>query len=238
MKFKKIKWGVVLSGIFCFLWIYLNRNYLLELETLGIKGVIYLTSGYAGYNCIISHGSIYAMMFVFLLQDVLHKDNIQILIRMKRKTYVSLLYKDVIVTALGYSVIFLGIMVTLTMLFENKAMIYTSVFLMGAAILFLYVALYYIFVGSWFVFFKLITASNSRAIVGAIVMIVGLLCLSLFWHIWTPVSVMDVFDLLFTEQLYLEEVGTKAFAILILIIAIYFITLYLFEDRDVLNEEK
>ena len=238
MKYKKIKWGVVLSGIFCFLWIYLNRNYLPELESLGIKGLIYLTSGYAGYNCIISHGSIYAMMFVFLLQDVLHNDNIQILIRMKRKTYVSLLYKDVIVTAIGYSAIFLGIMVTLTMLFENKAMIYTLDFLTGAGILFLYVALYYVFVGSWFVFFKLITASNSRAIVGAIVISVGLLCLSRFWHIWTPVSVMDVFDLLFTGKLYLEEVCIKVFSILILIIAIYFITLYLFKDRDVLNEEK
>ena len=238
MKYKNLKWGVVLSGIFCFLWLYLNRNYLPELERLGIKGLMYLTSGYAGYNCIISHGSIYTMMFVLFLQDVLHNDSVQSLIRMKRRTYISLLYKDIMVTALGYALVFEGIMLTFTILFESKAMVYVSVFLIGIGILFVYVTLYYIFVGSLFVLLKLTMTSNSRAIVGAIVISVALFCLSRFWHIWTPVSVMDVFDLLFTGKLYLEEVCINVFSILILIIATYLITLYLFKEKDVLNEEK
>lgn len=81
-------------------------------------------------------------------------------------------------------------------------------------------------------------SSNSRAIVGTIVVALVLLCLSRFWHIWTPVSVMDVFDLLFNGALYLEAVCINIFSIVVLIIAIYFITLYLFKDKDVLNEEK
>lgn len=145
MRYKSLKWGILLSGIFGFLWLHLNRNYLPRLDELGMQGMIYLASGYAGYNCILSHGSIYAMMFVFMLQDVLHKDSIQILIRMKRKSYISFLYKDIISASLRYSIAFLGVMVVLTMLFESKQMIYDSGFLIGVGILLVYLVLYYFF---------------------------------------------------------------------------------------------
>ena len=238
MRYKKISWGIILGGVFCFLWLYLNRNYLPEIDEMGMQGIIYLTSAYAGYNCISSHGSIYAMLFVMVAQDILPKDSVPMLLRMKRKSYVLLLYKQLLSVAFIFSMVFLGVLIVCTMLFVNGQTIIDTGFLIGAGILLIYLMLYYFFIGSIYCFLKLNLMSNSWAVIGAIGAAIALFCLSDFVNIWTPVSVMDVFDLLFSGGLYLEAVCINIFSIVVLILAIYFITLYLFKDKDILDEEK
>ncbi len=237
MKYKRLVYSFILVIIFSFLWLHLNRNYLSSLDELGIQGMIYLTSAYAGYNSIMSHASMYTIFFLLLLILSMPQNSIQILIRKKRIEFVLIGYKRILCAALQFSGIFMSVLVIFTAIFEKKQMLFETGFWSGAAILIILLALYYFFIGTIFCFFRLVMLSNTKSFVCTFIVSVLLLYFSRFKHLWTPVSSIDIFDLLFENELYLEEAALNSLKIAFLIIALFYITYVMFKEKDVLHEK-
>lgn len=237
MKYKRLTYSLVLIIVFSFLWLHLNRNYLPLLDELGLQGMIYLTSAYAGYNSIISHASIYAVFFLLLYVLSAPNNCIQIFIRKKRIDIILTEYKRLLCAALQFAGLFMGVLVIFTAIFEKKEMIFETGFWLGVVIIFVILVLYYFFIGTIYVFFRLVITSNTKSFVFTFIVSILLLCFSRFMSIWTPVSNIDIFDLLFEKKLYLEEVMFNSIKIIILIVAIFYITYVMFKEKDILDEK-
>lgn len=237
MKYKRLVYRIVLVVIFSLLWLHLNYNYLSSLEELGIQGMIYLTSAYAGYNSIMSHSSMYVIIFLLLIILCMPKTSVQILIRKKRIEYILMEYKRIFWVALQFSGIFMSVFVFFTVLFENTQMLFETGFWSGAGILMVLLLLYYFFIGVIFTFFNILMFSNSKSFICTFIVSVLLLWISRFKKIWTPVSSINIFDLLFDGKLYLEEVLINILKIILLILVILYITYVIFKDKDVLHEK-
>lgn len=237
MKYKRLVYSLILVMIFSFLWLHLNRNYLSSLDELGIQGMVYLTSAYAGYNSIMSHASMYTIFFLLLLIFCTPQNSIQILIRKKRIEFVLLEYKRILWATLQFSVIFMSVLVLFTSIFETKQMLFETGFWSGVAILTILLVLYYFFIGTIFCFFRLIMSSNTKSFVCTFIVSIFLLSITKIKSLWTPVLSVNIFDLLFENELYLEEVVLNSLKIVFLIIAIFCITYIMFREKDVLHEK-
>ena len=131
----------------------------------------------------------------------------------------------------------MSVLVIFTAIFEKKQMLFETGFWSGAAILIILLALYYFFIGTIFCFFRLVMLSNTKSFVCTFIVSVLLLYFSRFKHLWTPVSSIDIFDLLFENELYLEEAALNSLKIAFLIIALFYITYVMFKEKDVLHEK-
>lgn len=237
MKYKRLLISIILVVVFSFLWLHLNHNHLSTLEELGIQGLIFLTSAYAGYNCIISHGSMYVIFFLLLVILCMPKDSVQVLVRKKRTEYILLEYKRMFWITLQFLGIFMGVFVFFTVLFENNELLLETGFWSGVGMLAIFLLLYYFFIGAIFIFFDMLMFSNSKSFVATFITSVLLLCLSMFKKTWTPVSGADIFDLLLDGGLYMDGVVINMGKIILLIAAILCITCIIFKDKDVLHEK-
>ena len=64
-----------------------------------------------------------------------------------------------------------------------------------------------------------------------------LLAVKRYLNVWIPASVTRVFDLLFENSLYAEEILINSAKIIILIVALFAVTYTIFKEKDVLHEK-
>lgn len=235
MRYKKIIYSLVYVVIFFLLWIFLNRNYISILDKLDEHGLVTLTSAYSGYNCIISHGSLYVILFMILLTVEIPKDTIQYLIRIKRKGYLHMMYKKTAVVVLQFAIIFASVLVFLTMYYEKDVVLFSTTFWIGTIIFAVTLYLYYYFVGAVFNFFNLMLFSNQKSFIFTFVLMVVLMRVGR--RVWTPVTTLDVFDDLYSSNLNVLNVVLDIIILIVLSLGTHFLTYIIFKDKDVLNEK-
>lgn len=237
MKYLKIVFSAFLLLLFFILWYHLNRNYFPKLEAMGMNGITYLISEKAGYNNIMSHGSIYTFLFLVYLFQFVPRMNVSILIRRARKGYLLQIYKKVFQAAVLYSIIFSGVMTIGILLCLKYEFIIASRFFIGIMLFLLVQILYYTFIGSVFVLFQTVLSAGSKAMVPASVVSVFFVCLTAQKGIWTPVANLIIFDKLFENTLHVQNVLINAIKVAFLVFVLFFISLTIFKEKDIVNEK-
>lgn len=199
--------------------------------------MVYLTSAYAGYNSIGAHASVYTVFFLISLFLSLPNNLIQILIRKKRIDILLTEYKRLFCAAMQFAGMFIGVLIIFTAIFEKKEMLFETGFWWGAVLSFFVLVLYYFFIGTVYIFFRLVITSNTKSFVCTFAVSILLLCIDKFMSVWTPVSKIDIFDFLFKNKLFIEDVILNGIKIIILITAIFYITYIMFKEKDMLHEK-
>lgn len=236
MSFRKKIYILILPIFFSFLWLYLNRNYLLDINKEGIQGLIYLTSSYAGYNFLGSQGTVYTLLYLLLLNEYLPNYNLQYLVRMKRTSFLFYIYKRILCSSLLFVTIFVGVGTLFTTLFINQELLVSSGYYIGVIISFILLELYYFFTGTFFCLLDTFFFSKTKSLIIAFLLLVFLTYLPNFFNIWMPINILVVFDLLFVDKLYVMNVLFEVIKIMLIIFFIWYVTLKVFKDKDVFHE--
>lgn len=237
MRYRKLICDVIIVMIFSFIWLHMNRNILSRLDEMEILGLSILNSSDAGYNNLISHGVMYSIFYLILLMVWLTQDNIQILVRKTRIQFILNQYKNVFWVTFNFVAIFVGILVLFNLIFEDINLLRETNFATGVVIYFFSLLLYYLLVGSIFILLRLCFWSDIKAFVGTFAIQVVLLAVKRYLNVWIPASVTRVFDLLFENSLYAEEILINSVKIIILIVALFAVTYTIFKEKDVLHEK-
>lgn len=237
MRYRKLICDVIIVMIFSFIWLHMNRNILSRLDEMEILGLSILNSSDAGYNNLISHGVMYSIFYLILLMVWLTQDNIQILVRKTRIQFILNQYKNVFWVTFNFVAIFVGILVLFNLIFEDINLLRETNFATGVVIYFFSLLLYYLLVGSIFILLRLCFWSDIKAFVGTFAIQVVLLAVKRYLNVWIPASVTRVFDLLFENSLYAEEILINSAKIIILIVALFAVTYTIFKEKDVLHEK-
>lgn len=237
MKYSKLGLLGIIMLIFVCEWLFLNRNYLPSLSVDGIQGLTSLTSSYAGYNYIGSHGTFYTLLFLSLLIQYISEDKVQLLVRIKRKSFLLLNYKRVLFCACCFSVLFSLVNVVFVTVFEDHTLLMDSRFYIGSIISMILYIIFYFFVGSIFLLIETIISSKNMALLATFGLMTVWTFVTRYISIWTPVENLVVFDYLFNNQLDLVKVGIHILELGVVIGAIVTITIINFKDKDVLNEK-
>lgn len=237
MRYRKLICDVIIVMIFSFIWLHMNRNILSRLDEMEILGLSILNSSDAGYNNLISHGVMYSIFYLILLMVWLTQDNIQILVRKTRIQFILNQYKNVFWATFNFVAIFVGILVLFNLIFEDINLLRETNFATGVVIYFFSLLLYYLLVGSIFILLRLCFWSDIKAFVGTFAIQVVLLAVKRYLNVWIPASVTRVFDLLFENSLYAEEILINSAKIIILIVALFAVTYTIFKEKDVLHEK-
>ena len=95
---------------------------------------------------------------------------------------------------------------------------------------------YYTFVGSIFQMYSVMFMSKMHAIVFTFITSVSLTIVQGKIGLWSPVLMLDVFDLFFAKELKVFPYMMKLGVSIIMISIIYIATCSLFQEKDILHE--
>lgn len=238
MKYRWLFSSAILLILFSFICVDLNQNYLMTLEEDGIQGALNLLTAYAGYNFIFSHAGGYVLFLLCLLVIEIPSNHVQLLTRMTRKKYLWNIVKRTFFVSLQFTTLFIGVFTIYVLIFVRRSVLSEINFGLGMVLLYGILILYYFFVSTLFCSVFVISFSKTKSFFSVFAISIGLLCLSRFKKIWTPVMSVDIFDLLINNQLYLSEVIGNMGKIVLAIFAIFCITFIVFKEKDILNEKE
>jgi hypothetical protein len=236
MKYRKKILIIAICIFFVFEWLFLNRNYLSEINNCGIEGLINISSSFSGYNFYISHGTGYALIYLMLLMQSFPDRKEQLLIRMNRGAFIRLLYKSVLRSSLVFSGIFISITAVFTVIFVDFQNLIASGYYIGIFITYVLLLLYYFFVGALFCCIELCQFSKGKSLIICFVLLVVLTFLPSWLDGIKPINNLIVFDYLFRDRLNYVNVLLNLLKEVMLIIFVYYTTYKCFCEKDVLNE--
>lgn len=236
MNFKAKMYIISYYIFFSFYWIFVNRNYLKYLDNT-IDTLLYLTGSGAGFNSVMLHGTVYALLFLLVFNDQLVTSKEQYLVRQERKKFLNDTLRINIKVSLLFNLIFISTSAVFIVIFQDFELLIKSNYFIGVLISFVINSVYYVFVGAIFCLIYTILFSKTRALLLTFLSVVVLSVMCLIYKIWTPVNELFIYDSLYYNRLSVLDVVLKFIKIVILIGFIHYVTFQIFREKDVLRSE-
>lgn len=233
------KTKIYIGGYYIFFslyWLLCNWNSLKHLDNT-IGTLLHLTTSGAGFNSAMLHGTVYALLFLLILNDQLVTSKEQYLVRQERKKFLHDTFKINIIVSLLFNFIFISTSLVLTMIFQDFELLIKSKYFIGVLISFVINSVYYVFVGAVFCLIYTILFSKTRALLFSFISMVVLSVMCLIYRIWTPIIELFIYDSLYCNKLSVLDVVFKFVRIVILIGFIHYVTFQIFKEKDVLRSE-
>ena len=236
MKYKRMVFAFILCFIFLFEFIILNRNYFPYFKEQGEEIIKIICSGYAGYNYIQSHATIYLLLYLFFSIQFMPNILVQYVIRKSRKKYIRKNFISLLKSAFLFACCIAGMLTLGIAIFCNGKMLLEKTFLGVILLWVIALFVYYTFVGSIFQMYSVMFMSKMHAIVFTFITSVSLTIVQGKIGLWSPVLMLDVFDLFFAKELKVFPYMMKLGVSIIMISIIYIATCSLFQEKDILHE--
>lgn len=234
MRYKYLKL-LPLITFFVFFWIFLNRNNINLINS--NSDLLNILTSYAGYNSLMLHGTIYALLFLLLLFSSIPNNIAQLMVRMSRKKFI----KKIIINVIRQSIIFVGIFTSinfiLTLYFANISILNKSNFFLGITISFVSTIFLYILIGLLFCLFFILFFSEVKSLIFTFIISTILVCGDLILGWKTPFQESIVFDNLLTSGLNLIEYLYIYIKNIVLIFCAYYLLITIFKEKDIINVE-
>lgn len=197
-----------------------------------------MASSYSGYNDIYSHGSVYSLFFVLLINMILPDIHPQVLLRMDRKPYIRRLYAWNIVAAGLFAIMFFGIAVANTTIVIGASKLWAWGYYKAAMLSLILTFLYYVLTGTVFLFLYILTGTKTKALFVTYFISVVLVGLPFFIRLhWTPVTSLAVMDAMLENRFRYSSVILDMAKLTGLSAFLYLFTIYIFKGKGYTGEK-
>lgn len=233
MKYNYLKFVFVILFL-VFLWLSLHWNIIVA--DINHSNLLNLTTSYAGYNYLMLHGTIYALLYILLLMSSYFHNLDQLVIRMRRKDIIKNMALNVFLLATLFVGIYIIIHVLMMTIFVDIPLLVEAGFYIGALLSFISTVFLYSMLGLVFFLFYIITFSETKSLIFTSLSSTLLVCCDLILGWNTPFSDIIVYDTLFTSL----EINVIKYIIIylksfIILICLYIGLVIIFKDRDIIH---
>lgn len=233
MSYNYLKFIFIIS-FFAFLWLSLNWNNI----DAGINhfNLLDLSTSYAGYNFLMLHGTIYALLYLLLLISNYFYTIENLIIRMRRKDIIRKMCLKAIYLSILFVGIFTMINVLMISLLADISLLIQTGFYLGALVSFLSTAFLYSMLGLFFLTYYILTFSEIKSLILTFISSTLLVCCDLILGWDTPFSNIVVYDHLFSSSglnllkyllIYLKD--------LIILACLYIGLVIIFKEKDIIH---
>ncbi|WP_213020412.1 WxPxxD family membrane protein [Siminovitchia terrae] len=219
---------------FIFLWLSLNWN---NIDSgINHSNLLNLTTSYAGYNFLMLHGTIYALLYLLLLMSNYSHKFDQLIIRIRRKDIIKKMFLKVIYLSILFVGIFTIINVLMISVFSDTSLLIQTGFYLGAFISFISTVFLYSMLGLVFSTFYIITFSETKSLILTFISSTLFVCCDLILGWDTPFSDIVVFDNLFSSSGFnLLKYMFIYFKDLFILACFYFGLVIIFKEKDIIH---
>lgn len=232
MSYKYLKL-LPLIAFFMFFWLFLNRTNIIIVNN--NSDLLNILTSYAGYNYLMLHGTIYALLFLLLLFSSIPNNITQLMVRMSRKKFIKNVITNVILQAFIFVGIFTSINLILTLYFVDVSILVKSRFFIGIIISFVSTILLYILIGTVFSIFFVYSFSEAKSLIFTFIISTILVCGDLILGWKTPFHNTVVYDYLLSSGFNLINFLYICIKNIVLIYCAYYILITIFKEKDIIN---
>lgn len=236
MKSKKVLLIGFITFVLTFRWIFLNRTLISTIEATGLVGLKKLLTTGSGYNAMQNHCTVYVLLYLILLSLYIPKRLIQHMVRRKRISLIIYTYKQVLLSAFLFSLIFTAIETVCITVFEPKKLLIESAFYIGVCVSLIIRTLYYCVIGAVFHLIETAFFSSSKALIFTFICYATMYFIRLIYHIWIPAELLEIYVPLMENRMNAVTVLVAILELIIIIGALLYGTYVVLKDKDVLNE--
>jgi hypothetical protein len=166
-----------------------------------LMNLISSTTGYAGSNAIIVHGTIYAAIFLLFLSITTPAPQLQYIIKIGRegtaKQYTGYVVKYSSMFAICFMVLSAIYLITIF----DLAFLVKNLYFVGWVIELVALWIVYILIGEFYLLSYWISLNKPMSLLLTLLITVILSSTSVVWSYWSPYKMLDIFDRLYSSGL-------------------------------------
>jgi len=234
MKYKVLFYFVI-SSLLAYFWF---NVYNLNLNSVSnTHELLNITSSYSGYHYLLIMGSVYVVIYLFILEfDMKYLLLTQSIVRHKRRIMVIKLTIKTLKSSIIFTSLLIGINFVLIIYFVDMNVLIENNFFISECIYYINCILLYFIVGLTYILFYLIFDASMISIIITFFINIFIVSIDLIFNINTIYSAVVVFDYTLNNGLNSAIYFFNVIKFLLSIIFLISINYLLFKGKDFINE--
>lgn len=199
MKYRVNKAYILIWGIFWGYGIYSFINYqnILEVKNtiLGIFNMVSSGSGYGNYKL---HSTIYIVIYVLFIKDIIGDFEIQEFVRLPRKKILNKNIKKIFTNTVKFELAYFSVRIVMVLLFFKFSIVKDFYYIQKEILYMFMVFIFYLMFGILYFLFYTVFLGQTISMVLTVFISVGCLSVADFFNIWTPLNLIGCADMIFS----------------------------------------